>query len=62
LFELSENSTLYHRSSKKLKVGDIIKPKKIKGSHWLEQNEMELALEHLRKSLIKLFQKHGKKL
>jgi len=35
---------------------------KIKGSHWLEQNEMELALEHLRKSLIKLFQKHGKKL
>ena len=49
LFELSENSTLYHRSIKKLKVGDVIKPRKIKGSHWLEKSEMELALEQMRK-------------
>jgi len=50
LFELSENSTLYHRSTKKLKEGDIIKPKKIKGSHWLENQPMEIVLEYLRKT------------
>lgn len=48
LFELSQNSTLYHRSSKKLKIGDKIFPKLKKGSHWLELKSMEIALEYLR--------------
>ena len=38
LFELSNNSTLYHRSPIKLNVGDTIVPKKEGGSHWLESN------------------------
>ena len=53
--ELSNNSTLYHRTTEKLKVGDIIKPNKTKGTHWLEKNNMELALEGLRE------QKYSKK-
>jgi hypothetical protein len=48
--ELSENSTLYHRSPIKLKVGDTIMPKKDKdGSHWLQSKVSEIALEELRK-------------
>ena len=50
LFELSNNSTLYHRSLKKLKVGDKISPNISKdGGHWLKQKLAEVALEHLRK-------------
>lgn len=49
LFELSSNSTMYHRSMHKFKVGDIIKPMKNKtGEHWLQSNSMEVALENLR--------------
>jgi len=48
LFEISEQSTLYHRSMKKMEVGEIIKPKKIKGTHWLEKNIFESVLEYFR--------------
>lgn len=49
--ELSENSTLYHRSLKKMKVGDIIKPKTDKsGKHWLAGIPFELVLEEFRKN------------
>lgn len=50
LLELSENSTLYHYSEKKMKVGDVIKPRKVKGTHWLAKNVEEITLEHLRKT------------
>jgi hypothetical protein len=50
LLELSSNSTLYHRSPIKLKVGDKIQPKKNKdGQHWLQSSMMEVALEEFRK-------------
>jgi hypothetical protein len=50
LLELSSNSTLYHRSPIKLKVGDKIQPRKNKeGQHWLQSSMMEVALEELRK-------------
>jgi len=50
LFELSDNSTLYHRSFKKYKVGDIIQPSVgKKGYHWSEDNVMEIGLEEFRK-------------
>lgn len=50
LLELSSNSTLYHRSPIKLKVGDKIQPKKNKdGQHWLQSSMMEIALEEYRK-------------
>lgn len=50
LAELSERNTLYHRSLKKMKVGDIIKPRMDKtGSHWLASLPFELVLEEYRK-------------
>ncbi|HRW21679.1 MAG TPA: hypothetical protein P5509_06885 [Bacteroidales bacterium] len=50
LYELSENSTLYHRSFNKYKVGDIIHPSVgKKGTHWSEDDVMEIGLEEFRK-------------
>lgn len=50
LNELSSNSTLYHRSMHKFKVGDKITSQKNKdGIHWLENQSMEIALESFRK-------------
>jgi len=50
LNELSHNSTLYHRSMKKMEVGEIIKPKmNDKGSHWLADQPVEKAMELFRK-------------
>lgn len=49
LYELSSNSTLFHRSMHKFNVGDVIKPKlDNKGNHWLQSSSMEIALEKLR--------------
>ena len=53
LFELSNNSTLYHRSPIKLSVGDTIVPNRKGGTHWLESKGCELALEQLRKQKYK---------
>jgi len=50
LSELSHKSTLYHRSLKKMEVGDIIKPNKDKsGQHWLKSIPVEIILEEYRK-------------
>lgn len=50
LLELSSNSTLYHRSPLKLKVGDSITPRlNKKGEHWLKSNIMEILLDEYRK-------------
>lgn len=50
LVELSEKTTLYHRSFTELKVGDIIKPKMDKtGKHWLKGLPVEILLEEYRK-------------
>jgi len=50
LLELSSNSTLYHRSPIKLKVGDRIQSRKNKdGRHWLQDSLVEIALEEFRK-------------
>jgi len=50
LTELSEKNTLYHRSLKKMKVGDIIKPHMGKsGAHWLSNKAFEAVLEAFRK-------------
>lgn len=49
LREIGDRTTLYHRSSIKLKVGDVIKPKvDEKGTHWLTDKPFELALENYR--------------
>lgn len=50
LVELSEKTTLYHRSLKKMEVGDIIEPKMDKtGKHWLTSLPVEILLEEYRK-------------
>jgi len=49
LNELSENSTLYHRSYKKMEIGEVIKPKvDKKGEHWLSKSLFEKAMESYR--------------
>ncbi|MCK9575752.1 MAG: hypothetical protein WC979_02610 [Candidatus Pacearchaeota archaeon] len=50
LFELSNNSTLYHHSMAKFKVGDVITSQKNgDGVHWLANDPMEIGLEFFRK-------------
>lgn len=50
LSEITENTTLYHRSPIKLNPGDIILPRKdTSGKHWLESKEAEIALEAIRR-------------
>lgn len=49
LNEISLNSTLYHRSMKEMKVGEVINPKTDKtGSHWIKNDLFEKAMEHFR--------------
>ena len=49
LEEISERTTLYHRSPIKLSTGDVIKPKFTeKGSHWLSDSPFEIAMEYYR--------------
>jgi hypothetical protein len=49
LFEISSNSTLYHRSMKKMSVGDtIVVPKNKEGKHWLQSSAFEQAMEFMR--------------
>jgi hypothetical protein len=47
--EISEKTTVYHRSRYPMKVGDVVVPHKDEtGKHWLESKEAEIALEMYR--------------